>query len=173
MEGTTPTESVIKTLRSIAGAGFTSFETMVVCTAAGWPVAVKKPDLGHVQFRVPLAVEPTGCSLLTVLTAEHHDTPLAFLPLFCFGEYGECREPFDKAYRDIRGGLVRFLGAASAFGEYIYPHRAGWLYSFTGWSLADATLVLVQDEFDIQFGMDITLWVRPANTAIVVPVRVA
>jgi hypothetical protein len=29
---------------------------------------------------------------------------------------------------------------------------------------------MVQDEFDIQFGMDVTLWVLPANVAVAVPV---
>jgi len=42
---------------------------------------------------------------------------------------------------------------------------------FTGWALADATLVLVQDEFDIQFGMDVTLWVQPVGSAVQGPVR--
>jgi len=67
--------------------------------------------------------------------------------------------------------LAGFLGAAARSGVYSYPHRAGWPYSFAGWALADATLVLVQDEFDIQFGMDVTLWVLPAGTAIEAPVR--
>jgi hypothetical protein len=62
------------------------------------------------------------------------------------------------------------LGPPSSFGEYTYPHREGWPYSYSWWSLADATIVLVQDEFDIQFGMDISLWVLPAHAAVAVPV---
>jgi hypothetical protein len=53
----------------------------------------------------------------------------------------------------------------------VYAHRAAWRYSFAGWGLTDATLVLVQDELDIQFGMDVTLWVQPAGTSIQAPVR--
>jgi hypothetical protein len=42
---------------------------------------------------------------------------------------------------------------------------------FAGWVLADSTITLVQDELDIQFGMDVTLWIQPAGTKIEVPVR--
>jgi hypothetical protein len=37
--------------------------------------------------------------------------------------------------------------------------------------LADTTLVVVQDEFDIQFRMEVSLSLRPAGTTIKAPVR--
>jgi len=41
----------------------------------------------------------------------------------------------------------------------------------TYFRLADARLVLVQDEFDIRFRMEVSRSVRPAGTVIQAPVR--
>jgi hypothetical protein len=107
---------------------------------------------------------------LGVEVAESGRPPRAFVPLFCFEEYDVDRGPFDLAYRSLREQLAGVLGPPSSFGEYTYPHREDWRYSYSCWSLTDATFVLAQDEFDIQFGMDVTLWVLPANAPVAVPV---
>ena len=102
--------------------------------------------------------------------SESRRPPRAFVPLFYFQEYDARREPFDQAYRSLSEQLVRVLGSSTSSGEYGYPHRKSWSYSYNWWSLSDATLVLVQDEFDIQFGMDVTVWVLPMGAAVKVPV---
>src|SRR5207302_10447031 len=150
---------------------FADAPTKALCGAAGWGLVDEEPDLGYIRYAMRLSAGSDERRLLSVRIAEAGNRPWAFVPLFYFEGYGEGREPFDRAFRTLSGHLAGFLGAASRSGAYGYPHRAAWSYSFAGWALADATLVLVQDEFDIQFGMDVTLWVQPAGTAIEAPVR--
>jgi hypothetical protein len=171
MEAFAPSEREIAVLRSISCAGFTYAPTRVLCEAAGWRQVDDEPDQGYVRYDMPLDANPDEQSQLSVLIAGRNKYPLAFLPLFHFEEYDKGREPFDIAFRGITLHLSGFLGAAARWGDYSYPHRADWSYQFAGWSLSDATLVLVQDELDIQFGMDLTLWVQPAGTAVEAPVK--
>jgi hypothetical protein len=171
MEIVAPSEATVTVLRAISRAGFAYAPTKTLCEAAGWPLVDDEPDLGYVRYDMLVAA---GCSKgwpLSVLIAERNNPPGALIPLFWFEEYDDGREPFDMAFRMIAEQLAGFLGAAVRSGEYTYPHRSEWSYSFSGWALPDATLVLVQDEFDIQFGMDVTLWVQPAGTPIQVPLR--
>ena len=171
MEAVAPSEAAVAVLRAISRAGFAYAPTKALCGAAGWRLVDDEPDLGYVRYDMPLAAGSDERRPVSVLIAESNKPPFAFVPLFYFEEYDEGREPFDRAFRSLADQLTAFLGAAARSGEYSYPHRAGWPYSFAGWELADATLVLVQDEFDIQFGMDVTLWVQPAGSAVVLPVR--
>lgn len=169
MEVLVPTEPVVAVLRAIARAGFAYAATRSLCETAGWRLVDDERDLGYVRYNMPLATGSEELWLLMVLLAERNSPPWAFVPLFSFEEYDTGRKPFDMAFRTLAEGLTGMLGTATLTGEYEYPHRAGWSYSFSGWSLADAVLVLVQDEFDIQFGMDVTLWILPAGTHIQVP----
>jgi hypothetical protein len=171
MEVEAPSEAAVAVLRAISHAGFAYAPTKALCEAAGWRLVDDEPDLGYLRYDMPLAAGSDEQRPLSVLIAESNKPPLAFAPLFYFEEYDEGREPLDHAFRFLADQLAGFLGAAGRSGVYSYPHRAGWLYSFAGWELDDATLVLVQDEFDIQFGMDVTLWVQPAGSAIQAPVR--
>jgi len=105
-----------------------------------------------------------------VLIAENRYSPCAFVPLYYSDEYEKDRGPFDAAFGSLTEQLAGFLVTAPRSGVYSYAHRPEWSYSFAGWSLNDLTLRLVQDEFDIQFGMDVTLWVQPAGAATEAPV---
>ena len=173
MEAVSPSEAVIAVLRAISRAGFAYVQTKALCAAAGCRLVDDEPDLGYVRYDMTLAAGSDEQRPLSVLIAESNSPPWAFVPLFYFEDYDEGRGPFDMAFRTLAEQLAGFLGAAARSGQYSYSHRAGWPYSFAGWSLPDATLVLVQDEFDIQFGMDVTLWVQPAGSAVVAPIRVA
>lgn len=172
MEAVALSEETVAVLRAISRAGFAYAPTKALCEAAGWRLVDDEPGLGYVRYDVFLAAGSDQWRPLSVLIAESKSLPSAFVPLFYFDEYDEGREPFDRAFRMLSQQLAGFLGAASRSGEYSYLHRVGWPYSFSGWSLGEATLVLVQDEFDIQFGMDVTLWVQAAGTPILAPVRV-
>lgn len=172
MEAVAPSEKVIAVLRAISHAGFAYAPTKRLCDAAGWDLVDDEPDLGYVRYDMLLAAGQDVRRPLTVQIAESGSPPWASIPLFYFDEYEDAREPFDRAFRSLSEQLAGFLGAASRAGVYRYPHRAEWPYSFVGWSLPEATLVLVQDEFDIQFGMDVTLWVLPAGSVVEAPVKV-
>jgi hypothetical protein len=171
VEAVAPSEAAVAVLRGISRAGFAYAPTKALCEGAGWPLVDDEPNVGYVRYDMLLGAGSGERRPLSLLIAESSYRPCAFVPLFCFEEYDAHREPFDTAFRTIAGHLAGFLGGVARSGVYRYPHRVGWPYSFAGWELADATLVVVQDEFDIQFGMDVTLWVQPAGTKIEDPVR--
>jgi hypothetical protein len=110
------------------------------------------------------------CRRLAVELRETSRQPRAFVALFCLEECDTQREPFDDAYRSLAERIATIVGPPTSVGEYRYPHREDWPYSYSWWSLEDAALVLVQDEFDIQFGMDVTLWVLHAGAVVKLPV---
>lgn len=171
MEPIAPSETTLAVVRAISRAGFAYAPTKALCAAAGWRLVDDERDLGYVRYDILPRSDSNARRMFSVLIAESGSPPWAFMPLFYFEEYDEGRGPFDRAFRTLAEQLTSSLGPAARSGAYRYPHRAEWLYSFVGWSLPDATLVLVQDEYDIQFGMDVTLWVQPAGTAVEAPVR--
>lgn len=173
MEAVAPSEAAVAVLRAISRAGFAYAPTKALCEAAGCRLVDDEPDLGYVRYDLPLDAGSDEHRPLSVLIAESNSPPWAFVPLFYFEGYGEGRQPFDQAFCALAEQFAGVLGAAARSGEYSYPHRAGWPYLFAGWCLPDATLILVQDEFDIQFGMDVTLWVQPAGSAVAAPIQVA
>ncbi len=172
MEAVPPSEDAVTVLRAISQAGFSYLPTKALAAAAGWKLVDDEPGLGYVRYGMLLTAGQALWRPLTVQVAESGGARWAFVPLFYFEEYDATREPFDQAFRTLCEQIVRFLGAPSRSGVYNYPHRSNWPYTFAGWPLPDVTLVLVEDEFDIQFGMDVTLWVLPAGTAVMAPMQV-
>jgi hypothetical protein len=170
MEVVAPSDDDLAVLRAISRSGFSYQQTKMLVKAAGWKLVDDEFDLGFVAFNMCLGPDKDVSSRLAVEVCERGRSPRAFVPLFYFDDYDVRRELFDEAYRSLSEQLTRVLGSSSSSGEYDYPHRKSWNYSYNCWSLADATLVLVQDEFDIQFGMDVTLWVLPMGTPVKVPV---
>ncbi len=166
-----PSEAAVAVLRSVSRDQFAYATTKALCDAAGWHLIDDELELGYLRYSMYLAAGSSQRRPLTILIAESKNSPFAFVPLFYFEDYDKGRETFDLSFRTLAEQLGEFLGAASLSGEYSYPHRAEWSYSFVGWALVDATVVLVQDEFDIQFGMDVTLWVQPAGSKVEAPVR--
>jgi hypothetical protein len=170
MQAIAPSNNAVSVLRAIARAGFAYGKTKELAGAAGWKLVDDELSLGYVRFDMHLAPHQDSRRPLAVEVRESGKPPRAFVPLFGFDDYEFDREPFDRAYRSLTEQLAGALGPPSRVGEYSYRHREGWPYSYAWWSLADATFALVQDEFDIQFGMDISLWVLPAGAAVEVPV---
>lgn len=169
MKAVTPDAGVLAAIREIAREGFSYRRTKELGQTAGWKLDDDELDLGYVAFEVQIAKDDSR--RLSVQVSESGRPPRAFLPLYYIDDE-ECeanRKPFDQALRSLSEQLESVLGLPSVSGEYGYSHRENWLYSYVGWSLADATFVLAQDEFDIQFGMDVTLWVLPAGTEVAGP----
>ncbi|MBN9523503.1 hypothetical protein J0H58_34150 [bacterium] len=171
MRAVAPSEASIAVLRAISRSGFSYAQSKSLCDAAGWRLVDDELDLGYVRYDMILTSESNEQRPLSLLITESGTLPFAFVPLFWFDEYADGREPFDRAYDALAGQITGILGTPTKLGAYGYPHRAGRPYFFAGWVLSDATLTLVQDEFDIQFGMDVTLWVQPAGTRVEVPVQ--
>jgi hypothetical protein len=165
-----PPPNVIAVLRAIARTGFGYQRAKELGEAAGWHVVDEERDLGYVAFEVRMDPASDKTARRVAVEISESDRPRVFVPLFYFEESETTREPFDLAFRSILDQLVSILGQPSTSGQYGYPHRKGWPYSYAGWRGGDATFVLVQDEFDIQFGMDVSLWVLPAGALVELPV---
>jgi hypothetical protein len=170
MDVVAPSEDGLVVLRAISRAGFVYQSTKALGKAAGWKLVDDELGLGFVAFEMPLGSDGKCVGRLAVEVVESGRRPRAFVPLFYFEDYAIRREPFDKAYQSLSEQLAGILGSPSSSGEYGYRHRRDWSYAYSWWSFSDATLVVVQDEFDIQFGMDVTLWALPAGAAVEVPV---
>jgi hypothetical protein len=169
-EAVTPSEPALALLRSISRAKFAYAPAKSLCEAAGGRLIDDEPQRGYVRFEIPLSDDADARRPLIVLTENNEKPQRAFVPLFYFDDDQELRSEFDEPFRMLVKGLTDALGPPTDAGDYRYAHRVGWSYLFSGWSLQDATLILVQDEFDIQFGMDVTLWAMPAGTPIEAPV---
>jgi hypothetical protein len=166
-----PSDEAVAILRAISRSGFAYSRTKELAGAAGWRLIDDELDLGYVRFAIRLDHGRNDRRLLSVQVRESGRPPWAFVPLAYFEEYETERKPFDQAYRSLSERMAGIVGSPSSAGEYSYPHREGWPYSYCWWSLSDATFVLVQDEFDIQFGMDVSLWVLPEGAAVELPIR--
>lgn len=175
MNPVVPSRDQFEVLRGVAGAGFDYAATKRLCLGAGWQLVEDEPDLGFVQYFLWLRAGANDRRLLSVGTPELDGPPHLYLPLFYFpeeegGDPGEHeRRPFDEAYQQLADGASVILGDAQREGTYEYAHRPGWPYSFRIWRVPEAQVVLVQDEHDIQFGMDVSLWFFAAESDVSIP----
>lgn len=171
-----PSRNQFDVLRGIAGAGFDYSATKRLCSGMGWQLVADEPNLGFVQYFLSVGPGPENQRLLGVGTPELDGPPSLYLPLYYFpeeeegGDPGEQeRTPFDEAYRRLADGIRLMLGEAKRKGIYEYSHRSGWPYKFCVWRVPEAQVILVQDEHDIQFGMDVSLWLFAAEPEISFP----
>ena len=63
----------------------------------------------------------------------------------------------------VKNETTGCFGAPTASGYRQLSFRM-WPYAYQRWSLPEGEFTLVQDEFDIQDGMDVTLWMQPVGT---------
>lgn len=170
-----PSRSHCDVLRGIAGAGYEYSATKKLCAGAGWQLVEDEPDVGFVQYCLWLGSGLDNQRLLSVGTPEIDGAPHVYLPLFYFPEdeggvpEESDRNPFDQAYRHLADGLSMILGEANHSQTYLYRHRPGWPYSFRIWRVPEAQIILLQDEHDIQYGMDISVWFFSPESDISVP----
>jgi hypothetical protein len=82
---------------------------------------------------------------------------------------GGGRTDFDERFVAAYHELCHLLGPPAGQGEFEYAHRAGWSYSYAVWRGGRGFLVLQQDEMDIQFGFDLSLWVLSARDGETLP----
>lgn len=159
----------IATLRAIAKAGFTYHTTKQLAATSHWQLTDDEFDLGYLRFDIELMIGEPPLSAVVEFGNEERP-PFAFIPIFCVPDCNTHLSEFDNSFQFLAWELDRILGTPILTGEYGYPHRP-WHYSYRWWSLPEVELVLVQDEFDIQEGFDITLWLLPAGSPKELPVR--
>jgi hypothetical protein len=159
----------VSALRSVAKAGFGLDNAKKLALSARWQLTDGELDLGYLRFDIQILVGDSPRSLVVEFGKD--DGPsFAFVPLLCFPDTNEQLTAFNAAFQSASTALQYVLGPPSDSGQYGYAHRK-WHYSYCWWSLPEAELVLVQDEFDIQDGLDITLWILSAGTPRNLPVR--
>ena len=163
---------VIAGLVAVAQCGFGYEAVKGIAASIGWRLDGDEPEFGYVTYQVPTGITATaGESRLCVLFRREGQAPKALLPLFASEQFEDDRPLFDSIFAATADRIAGVLGPRSSSGQYEYGHRVGWQYRYTTWAGAGATLVLVQDEFDIQFGMDVTLWTLPAGTPVKFPLH--
>jgi hypothetical protein len=152
------------------------FEGVVECCRGwGWRPTEVDPDLGVARFLLDDERE----AVLTSGEAEGSNgraslwLPLCYWPEPDDGypadgqqgaDTGDGREDFDARFRAACDELTGSLGPSTARGKFEYRHRPGWPYSYAVWRGERGFVVLQQDELDIQFGFDISVWVLSGRT---------
>jgi hypothetical protein len=166
-----PSRSIFHGLRAIAAVGFDYPETKAIGEAAGWQLDEDEPELGYVWFGMPIPGTSASRPFLNVEVAGVGRRPRVLLPLFYYEDYENGRKVFDQAYESLLVQTADILGKPSRSGSYENRHRPRWSYNYAWWSFGNCTFALVQDEFDIQFGMDVSLWVLPGGVPFSMPVN--
>jgi hypothetical protein len=171
-----PSQDQFDVFRQIAGAGFEHTASKRLCSGAGWQLVEDEPDMGILQYFLCVAPSGEGRRLLGVCTPAAQGGPFIHLPLLYFPDEFEGGDPaehdrtsFDEAFCRLFDGVAAILGRPGRDGTFEYPHCSGWPYSFRVWRIPEAQVVLLQDEFDIQFGMDISLWLFPPEPDVSLP----
>jgi hypothetical protein len=83
--------------------------------------------------------------------------------------YDPGRRDFDLAFERAKSRITESLGLPWAQGQYVHDHRPDWTYSYATWPGPAGVLILRQDELDIQFGMEVNVWVQPWDSATPLP----
>ena len=154
----------IDVLRSIAEAGDNYHEIKRLVSATGWEIEADERDLGFMRVFIPDASD--DCYRLIIGYHDPDHPPYSLITFSIFADSEEHIEAFNAAFHSVADALTQWLGAPSATGERRPSFRTTWPYAYKRWSLPEGEFTLVQDDFDIQEGMDVTLWIQPVGTPI-------
>ena len=153
----------IETVRSIARAG-SDYDTIKrLLGETQWEIEADQVDLGFLRVLIPDADDECYRFIIGYRDPDH--APYCLLTFSLFPDSEEHLAPFNAAFLSAAQALTRYFGAPTASGDRQLPFRT-WSYSYQRWSLPEGEFTLVQDEFDIQDGMDVTLWMQPVGTPI-------
>lgn len=151
----------IETIRSIVRAG-SDYDTIKrLLGETPWDIAADEVDLGFLRVFIPDAGDE--CYRLIVGYRDPDRPPYCLLTFFLVPDSEEHLVAFNAAFDSAAQALTGYFGPPTASGAHQLSFRT-WPYSYRRWSLAEGEFTLVQDEFDIQDGMDVTLWMQPVGT---------
>jgi hypothetical protein len=119
--------------------------------------------LGFLRVFIPDAADE--CYRLIIGYRDPKHPPYSLLTFSLCPDSEENLAAFNSAFRTVAETLRQYLGTPSAAGDRRLSFRA-WPYAYQRWSLPEGEFTLVQDEFDIMEGMDVTLWMQPVGTPI-------
>ncbi|MFO1511446.1 MAG: hypothetical protein U1F83_00790 [Verrucomicrobiota bacterium] len=153
----------IDTLRLIAKAGSDYGTIKRLLSETRWQVEQDAVDLGFLRIFIPDASDE--CYRLIIGYSDPDHPPYFLLTFSLFPDSEEHLAAFNLKFHTVADALTQYFGAATASGDHQLSFRK-WPYAYERWSLPEAEFTLVQDEFDIQEGMDVTLWAQPVGTSI-------
>ena len=154
----------IDTLRSVPRSGYDYDAVKRLLSETDWRISEDETDLGYLRIGIP-ADRLGGFYTLIVCYRDPDHGPHCLLTFACFADSESQVPPFNALFLSAAEDVAQHLGEPNVEGERRFSFRA-WPYAYRRWSLPEAEYTLVQDEFDIQSGMDVTLWIQPVGTAI-------
>lgn len=166
-----PSETDLDVLRSVARCGFDRAETVRVCTAAGWVLLYESPDAKVLQYRAEFGADDRAERVVTIHREDDMMAPAASVPLQLFRlNPAPDRRRLDRAFEAVADGLRELVGRPHRAGEYAPRHPTAWPFRYAWWRLVDAAVVLVQNQFDPDSDLDVSLWVFPPLDEVRLPV---
>lgn len=154
----------IDILRAIPRSGYHYDSIKRLLSETDWRISEDEKDLGYLRIDIPAELSGEYYTLVICYRDSEHGQH-CLLTFACFPDSESHIGAFDALFLSVAQAVVRHLGEPAVCGEHRFPFRA-WPYSYRRWSLPEAEYTLVQDEFDIQSGMDVTLWIQPVGTTI-------
>src|SRR5215831_14449037 len=153
----------IETIRSIVRAGADYDTIKRVLSQTQWEIEADEVDLGFLRVFISDAVDQSYRLIIGYRDPDH--APYSLLTFSLVPDSEEHLATFNAAFDSVAQTLTRFFGVPTASGSRQLSFRT-WPYSYRRWSLPEGEFTLVQDEFDVQDGMDVTLWMQPVGTPI-------
>jgi hypothetical protein len=154
----------LDTLRSIARVGDDYARIKRLLAKTDWKISEDETELGFLRIDVPADVEGEYYTLI-ICYRDPERPPFSLLTFACFGDSEEQIAAFNELFLSVAEAITRHFGETTFSGDHRLSFRT-WSYSYHRWSLPEAEYTLVQDEFDIQSGLDVTLWIQPLGTTI-------
>lgn len=151
----------IETIRSIVRAGGDYDTLKWLLGETQWEIEADEVDLGFLRVFIP--DEDDEYYRLIIGYRDPDQPPYCLLTFSLFPHSEEHLAPFKASFHSAAQALTLHFGAPIASGERRLSFRT-WSYAYQRWSLPEGEFTLVQDEFDIQDGMDVTLWMQPVGT---------
>ena len=148
-------------VRSIARAGDDYATIKQLLATTDWEIGADDTDLGFLRIFIP--DETDKCYRLIIGYRDPEHPPYSLLTFGLFPDSEEHLERFNSTFHSAAEAIAQWLGAPTVSGERELSYRT-WSYAHYRWSLPEGEFTLVQDEFDIQDGMDVTLWIQPVGT---------
>jgi hypothetical protein len=155
---------VVADLFSLTGSDFSFDDVKRRCLELGWTISEESPE--NAVLRVLL--DDALSVLIAALDRRQEFGPILYLPLFYSDDPYDAilareaheRLGFDAAFAVASETATSCLGAPTAAGRWGYPGRSQ-DYSYSAWRGQRGVLFLVQDDFDIIFGSEISVWLAP------------
>jgi hypothetical protein len=153
----------IEMIRSIARAGDNYDAIKRLLAGTRWEIEEDEVDLGFLRIFIPDATDEFYRLIIGYRDPNH--PPYLILSFSVFPDLTENLAAFDSVFKAAAETLSRPLGTPAVTGKHQLKLR-DWPYAYQRWSLPEGEFTLVQEELDIQEGMDVSLWIQPVGTPI-------